>query len=71
LTLAYALMVDAGLLVTLLSGDGGILSDGLVRSAKLGALAFVGGRSNSGGPVAAQLVDTGKRHNAISSSKKD
>ena len=28
---------------------------------RLGALAFVGGRSN-GGRVAAQLVDTGKRH---------
>ena len=61
LTLAHALMVDAGLPVTLLSGDGGTLSDALVRSAELGALAFVGGRSN-GGRVAAQLVDTGKRH---------
>jgi acyl-CoA reductase-like NAD-dependent aldehyde dehydrogenase len=37
------------------------LSDALVRSSSLGALAFVGGRSN-GGRVAAQLVDTGKRH---------
>src|SRR6476620_3508584 len=61
LTLAHALMVRAGLPVTLLSGDGATLSDALVRSPELGALAFVGGRSN-GGRVAAQLVDTGKRH---------
>jgi acyl-CoA reductase-like NAD-dependent aldehyde dehydrogenase len=61
LTVAHALMRDAGLPVTLLSGDGSVLSDALVRSAEIGALAFVGGRSN-GGKVAAQLVDTGKRH---------
>ena len=61
LTLAHALMADEGLPVTLLSGDGSTLSDALVRSSSLGALAFVGGRSN-GGRVAAQLVDTGKRH---------
>jgi acyl-CoA reductase-like NAD-dependent aldehyde dehydrogenase len=61
LTLAHALMARAGLPVTLLSGDGGELSDALVRSPEIGALAFVGGRSN-GGKVAAQLVDTGKRH---------
>lgn len=61
LTVAHALMHDAGLPVTLLSGDGSTLSDALVRSAEIGALAFVGGRSN-GGKVAAQLVDTGKRH---------
>ena len=61
LTLAHALMVREGLPVTLLSGDGSTLSDALVRHSGLGALAFVGGRSN-GGRVAAQLVDTGKRH---------
>ena len=61
LTLAHALMAAEGLPVTLLSGDGATLSDALVRSPELGALAFVGGRSN-GGRVAAQLVDTGKRH---------
>jgi acyl-CoA reductase-like NAD-dependent aldehyde dehydrogenase len=61
LTLAHSLMAAEGLPVTLLSGDGSTLSDALVRSSSLGALAFVGGRSN-GGRVAAQLVDTGKRH---------
>lgn len=61
LTLAHAWMHEAGLPVTLLSGDGAELSDALVRSAWLGALAFVGGRSN-GGRVAAQLVDSGTRH---------
>ena len=61
LTLAHALMVREGLPVTLVSGDGSTLSDALVRHPGLGALAFVGGRSN-GGRVAAQLVDTGKRH---------
>jgi acyl-CoA reductase-like NAD-dependent aldehyde dehydrogenase len=61
LTLAHALMNDAGLPVTLLSGDGSKLSSALVRSTEIGALAFVGGRDN-GGKVAAQLVDTGKRH---------
>ena len=61
LTVAHALMHEAGLPVTLLSGDGATLSDALVRSAEIGALAFVGGRSN-GGKVATQLVDTGKRH---------
>ena len=61
LTVAHAIMREAGLPVTLLSGDGGELSDALVRSPELGALAFVGGRSN-GGKIAAKLVDTGKRH---------
>ncbi len=61
LTLAHALMARAGLPVTLLSGVGAQLSDALVRSPEIGALAFVGGRSN-GGAVAASLVDTGKRH---------
>jgi len=61
LSVVHALMHDAGLPVTLVSGDGGELSDALVRSESLGALAFVGGRSN-GGAIAAKLVDTGKRH---------
>lgn len=61
LTVAHALMAREGLPVTLLSGDGSELSDALVRSPEIGALAFVGGRSN-GGRVAAQLVGTGKRH---------
>lgn len=61
LTIAHALMHEAGLPVTLLSGDGSKLSSALVRSTEIGALAFVGGRDN-GGKVAAQLVDTGKRH---------
>lgn len=61
LTLAHALMAREGLPVTLLSGAGSELSSVLVRSDEIGALAFVGGRSN-GGQVAASLLDTGKRH---------
>lgn len=61
LTLAHALMAREGLPVTLLSGNGAELSGALVRSPEIGALAFVGGRTN-GGKIAAMLVDTGKRH---------
>jgi len=61
LTVAHALMHDAGLPVTLVSGDGSTLSEALVRSREIGAVAFVGGRSN-GAKVAAQLVEAGKRH---------
>lgn len=61
LTVAHAVMRRAGLPVTLVAGTGTELSDALVRAKEVGALAFVGGRSN-GGKVAAQLVDTGKRH---------
>jgi acyl-CoA reductase-like NAD-dependent aldehyde dehydrogenase len=61
LTAAHALMARAGLPATLISGDGSALSDPLVRSPEVGAVAFVGGRSN-GGKIAAQLVDSGKRH---------
>ncbi len=61
LTLAHALMAREGLPVSLLSGSGAELSSVLVRSPEIGALAFVGGRSN-GGKVAANLLDTGKRH---------
>ena len=61
LTLAHALMVAEGLPAELVSGGGQELSAVLVRSPEIGALAFVGGRSN-GGKVAAGLLDTGKRH---------
>jgi acyl-CoA reductase-like NAD-dependent aldehyde dehydrogenase len=61
LTVAHELMRQAGLPATLVTGSGQELSDVLVRSPEIGALAFVGGRTN-GGQVAARLVDTGKRH---------
>src|SRR3954453_14927423 len=61
LTVAHALMRRAGLPVTLLSGSGEELSETLVQGAAIGAVAFVGGRSN-GGKVAAALLDTDKRH---------
>ncbi len=61
LTLAHALMAQEGLPAELVSGGGQELSAVLVRSPEIGALAFVGGRSN-GGKVAAALLDTGKRH---------
>src|SRR5262245_22839159 len=61
LTVAHALMRRAGLPVTLLSGSGEELSEVLVRAPEIGAVAFVGGRSN-GGKVAAALLDTEKRH---------
>jgi acyl-CoA reductase-like NAD-dependent aldehyde dehydrogenase len=61
LTVAHALMARAGLPATLLSGGGEELSEVLVRAPEIGAVAFVGGRSN-GGKVAAALLDTDKRH---------
>jgi acyl-CoA reductase-like NAD-dependent aldehyde dehydrogenase len=61
LTLAHALMAREGLPVTLLSGGGEELSEVLVRAPEIGAVAFVGGRSN-GGKVAAALLDSDKRH---------
>ena len=61
LTVAHALMHRAGLPVTLLSGGGEELSEVLVRAPEIGAVAFVGGRSN-GGKVAAALLDSDKRH---------
>ncbi len=61
LTLAHALMVRAGLPVTLVSGIGSKLSDALIRSPRLGALAFVGGRAN-GRAAATTLADTSRRH---------
>jgi acyl-CoA reductase-like NAD-dependent aldehyde dehydrogenase len=61
LTVAHALMHRAGLPATLLSGGGEELSEVLVRAPEIGAVAFVGGRSN-GGKVAAALLDADKRH---------
>jgi acyl-CoA reductase-like NAD-dependent aldehyde dehydrogenase len=61
LTLAHAFMRRAGLPVTLVSGVGGKLSDSLIRSESLGALAFVGGRAN-GRAAATALADTKRRH---------
>jgi acyl-CoA reductase-like NAD-dependent aldehyde dehydrogenase len=61
LTVAHALMQRAGLPATLLSGSGEELSEVLVRAPEIGAVAFVGGRSN-GGKVAAALLDSDKRH---------
>jgi acyl-CoA reductase-like NAD-dependent aldehyde dehydrogenase len=61
LTVAHELMRRAGLPATLLSGGGEELSEVLVRAPEIGAVAFVGGRSN-GGKVAAALLDTDKRH---------
>jgi acyl-CoA reductase-like NAD-dependent aldehyde dehydrogenase len=61
LTLAHAMMVRAGLPVTLLSGAGSKLGDVLISSAGIGALAFVGGRAN-GRRAATSLADRGRRH---------
>ena len=61
LTLAHAFIRRAGLPATLLSGHGAELSDALILSPEIGALAFVGGRAN-GRAAATRLVDTGKRH---------
>jgi acyl-CoA reductase-like NAD-dependent aldehyde dehydrogenase len=61
LTLAHALMRRCGLPVTLVSGQGASLGEALIRSEGLGALAFVGGRSN-GRKAAVALADTGRRH---------
>lgn len=61
LTLSHALMARAGLPVTLVSGVGSNLSDALISSPQLGALAFVGGRSN-GRKAASTLADLRRRH---------
>ncbi|GAA1029566.1 aldehyde dehydrogenase family protein [Virgisporangium ochraceum] len=61
LTVAHALMRRADLPATLVSGGGAELSEVLVRAPEIGAVAFVGGRSN-GGKVAAALLDSDKRH---------
>ncbi|MBM3729569.1 MAG: aldehyde dehydrogenase [Actinobacteria bacterium] len=61
LTLAHAMMARAGLPVTLVSGSGSELSEALISSPELGALVFVGGRTN-GRKVATRLADLRKRH---------
>ncbi|MEP6697104.1 MAG: aldehyde dehydrogenase family protein [Pseudonocardiales bacterium] len=61
LTLAHAFMHRAGLPVTLVSGEGAKLGDALIRNDVIGALAFVGGRSN-GRAAATALADTSHRH---------
>ena len=61
LTLAHAFMARAGLPVTLLSGIGGKLGDALISNPGIGALAFVGGRSN-GRAAATSLADRRRRH---------
>ncbi|PZS36742.1 MAG: aldehyde dehydrogenase [Pseudonocardiales bacterium] len=61
LTLAHAFMHRAGLPVTLLSGEGAKLGGTLIRNEGIGALAFVGGRSN-GRAAATALADTSRRH---------
>jgi acyl-CoA reductase-like NAD-dependent aldehyde dehydrogenase len=54
-------MARAGLPVTLLSGIGGKLGDVLISNPGIGALAFVGGRSN-GRVAATSLADRRRRH---------
>lgn len=61
LTLAHAIMRRNGLPVTLVSGAGASLGEALISSDGIGALAFVGGRTN-GRRAATTLADTGKRH---------
>jgi len=61
LTLAHALMVRAGLPVTLISGSGAALGEALIRGEGIGALAFVGGRA-TGRKAAVSLADTQRRH---------
>ena len=61
LTLSHALMAQAGLPVTLVSGSGAELAPALVSSPDLGALAFVGGRNN-GRAAASSLKSLDKRH---------
>jgi acyl-CoA reductase-like NAD-dependent aldehyde dehydrogenase len=61
LTLAHAFLARAGLPVTLVSGAGSMLGDVLISSPGIGALAFVGGRSN-GRAAAVALADRKRRH---------
>jgi acyl-CoA reductase-like NAD-dependent aldehyde dehydrogenase len=61
LTLAHAFLKRAGLPVTLVSGVGSQLGDVLISSDGIGALAFVGGRSN-GRAAATTLSDKSRRH---------
>jgi acyl-CoA reductase-like NAD-dependent aldehyde dehydrogenase len=61
LTLAHVMMARAGLPATLVSGSGAELSEALISTPELGALVFVGGRTN-GRKVATRLADLRKRH---------
>ncbi|GAA1104761.1 aldehyde dehydrogenase family protein [Nocardiopsis composta] len=61
LTLAVALAVREGLPFTLVSGGGRELSPVLVRGPEIGCVSFVGGR-DTGGQVATDLADLGRRH---------
>ena len=61
LTLSHALMARAGLPATLVSGSGAELSEALISTADLGALVFVGGRTN-GRKIATRLADLRRRH---------
>ncbi len=61
LTLSHALMARAGLPATLVSGSGAELSEALISTPDLGALVFVGGRTN-GRKIATRLADLRRRH---------
>lgn len=61
LTLAVALAQVEGLPLSLVSGGGRQLSPVLVNSPEIGCVSFVGGR-DTGGQIASQLADTGRRH---------
>lgn len=61
LTVAFGLLRQAGLPVSLVSGSGADLTEPLVLHPKVSALAFVGGRT-SGLAIAAHLRGTGRRY---------
>ncbi|MFJ1977531.1 aldehyde dehydrogenase family protein [Streptomyces albogriseolus] len=61
LTLATALAAREGIPVTLVSGNGGELSEALVRAPEIGCVSFIGGR-DTGAAVATAVADLGKRH---------
>ncbi|MEE6258820.1 aldehyde dehydrogenase family protein [Plantactinospora sonchi] len=61
LTLAFALAARHDLPLTLVSGGGAALSPVLVNSPDISCVFFVGGRG-AGGQVAAELLNTDKRH---------
>ncbi|NDC47018.1 MAG: aldehyde dehydrogenase family protein, partial [Actinobacteria bacterium] len=61
LTVSHALMARAGLPATLVSGSGAELSEALISTPDLGALVFVGGRTN-GRKIATRLADLRRRH---------
>ncbi|MHC1480751.1 aldehyde dehydrogenase family protein [Frateuria aurantia] len=61
LTVAFGLLFEAGLPVSLLGGSGRVLSPALVAHPDIAGLAFVGGRRN-GQAVEQQLRGAGKRY---------